>query len=217
MRQISHNNFSKTRQSGFMAIELLVVMALILVLFCIYWGGGLAMGGNRRKNFAGCGQNLQFIHTALQAYANDNNDRFPSIPRAETSDAPLALLIPKATTQTGPFICPSSGDLHLREGESIAKKRISYAYVMGYTNAADPAQFVMSDEQIDANPKGAGAQVFGASEKDAGFNHGPFGGNVLMMDGSVQTIGQRATTPLTFTNATLLNPRPRPKSLLNSK
>src|SRR3954454_15751329 len=60
-------------QRGFMLIELMAVMAIILVLFCLYWGGGLS-GGGGQKNFAACAKNLQFIHTSLATYAMDHDD-----------------------------------------------------------------------------------------------------------------------------------------------
>jgi hypothetical protein len=199
------------RVEGFMMLELLLVVAIILVLFVLYWGGGLGGKASHQKDFAACSKNLQFIHTALMNYAADNNDRFPSIVRAESAEAPLSLLIPKATSQTAPFICPSSGDRALKEGESFATKKISYAYLTGLTRASDPAQFVMSDEQVNTNQKPAGANVFATTDTAPGNNHGGFGGNLLLLDGSVQTIAAQAPAALMFTNATLLNPRPKPR------
>ena len=56
-------------------IELMCVMAIILILFVIYWGGGIG-GGKAKKQmtFGPCSKNMQFIHTALLNYAADNND-----------------------------------------------------------------------------------------------------------------------------------------------
>src|SRR5438128_1877383 len=93
----SSNCRRRPAQSGFMMIELLAVMAIIMILFCLYWGGGLA--GNSQKDFAACAKNLQFVHTALVTYATDHNEQFPFVKGAETSDAPLALLVPKYTSQ----------------------------------------------------------------------------------------------------------------------
>ena len=194
-------------QGGFMLIELLAVMAIILVLFCLYWGGGLS-GGGGQKNFAACAKNLQFIHTSLATYAMDHNDQFPIVKNAETSDAPLALLVPKYTSQTAPFICPASSDHALPEGKPFTNKRISYAYVMGLTRTNDPMQFIMSDEQIDTKVKGRGQQAFSADGKSRAKNHGKYGGNILHIDGSVETIPARTTVTLAFENGVLLNPKP---------
>jgi hypothetical protein len=192
---------------GFMAIELLAVLAIILILFCLYWGGPL--NGSSQRDFANCAKNMEFIHTAMTTYANDNNDRFPFVAHAETSDVPLALLVPKYTSQTASFICPASRDRALPEGESIAKKRISYAYVMGMTRTNDPSQLILSDEQIDTKPKPAGARVFSDNGEPPAKNHGSHGGNILSIDGSVQQIPAKTPAALTFGNATLLNPKPK--------
>jgi prepilin-type N-terminal cleavage/methylation domain-containing protein/prepilin-type processing-associated H-X9-DG protein len=195
-------------QKGFMMIELLAVVAIILVLFCLYWGGGLAGGG--QKDFAACAKNLQFIHTSLTIYATDHNDQFPVVKGAETSDAPLALLVPKYTTQTSSFICPSSQDRALPEGKPFANKRISYAYVMGLSRTNEPTQFIMSDEQLDTKVKGRGAPTFSPDGKKTGAkNHGKFGGNILHLDGSVETVPARTTETLNYDpGAVLLNPKP---------
>ena len=196
----------QARQRGFMMIELLMVMAIILVLFCLYWGGGF--GGAGGRNFSGCAKNLQFVHTSMMTYAADHNDQLPLVKGAETSNAPLALLVPKYTSQTSSFICPASGDRALAEGKPFANKRISYAYVMGLTRTNEPMQFIMSDEQIDTKPKSRGATAFSTDGKSRARNHGKYGGNVLHLDGSVETIPAKTTTPLVFENGILLNPKP---------
>ena len=188
-----------------------MVVAILLVLFVLYWGGGFGGKKSRQQDFGECAKNLQFIHTSLLTFAADHNEQFPIIPKAETSEAPLSLLLPKYTSQSAPFICPSSGDRALPEGQSIAKRKISYAFLMGLARTNDPAQFILSDEQVDVTPKKAGARVFAGTDAAPGNNHGPFGGNVLFLDGSVQTIHGPTPNALTFTNATLLNPRPKPK------
>jgi prepilin-type N-terminal cleavage/methylation domain-containing protein/prepilin-type processing-associated H-X9-DG protein len=191
--------------AGFMLIELLCVMAIILVLFVLYWGGGLG-GGGGKSAFASCARNLQFVHTSLMTYASDNNDRFPVVAKAQTSDEPLALLIPKYTSQTSSFICPSAKDRALPESKPFTGRRISYAYVMGLTRTNDPGQFLMSDEQLDTKPKGAGAHAFSTDGEGVARNHGKSGGNILFIDGSVQTQPAKTRMTLAFDNGVLLNP-----------
>lgn len=197
---------ARATQRGFMMIELLAVMAIILILFCLYWGGGLM--GPGQKDFAACAKNLQFVHTSLMIYAADHNEQLPFVKGAETSDAPLALLVPKYTSQTSSFICPSSGDHALPEGKPFTSKRISYAYVMGLTRTNEPTHFLMSDEQIDTKVKGTGARAFSADGKSRAKNHGKFGGNVLHIDGSVETMPSKTTATLAFDNGVMLNPKP---------
>lgn len=190
-----------------MLIELIAVMAIIFILFALYWGGGsLRRNGSQ---FAACQRNLQTIHVAVMTFATDNNERFPFDRRAETSDAVLAQLVPKYTSQTAPFICPASHDSALPEAKPFADKRISYAYVMGLSRTNEPTQFMLSDEQIDNKPKPAKARVFSEDGKGPGRNHGASGGNMLLIDGSAQQIPVMTPTALTFENATLLNPKPK--------
>lgn len=194
-----------------MALELLMVVSIIMVLFVLYWGGGLGGKKSRQKDFASCARNLQNIHTALMTYATDNNEKLPLVAGAQHSEAPLSLLIPKFTSQTSTFICPSLGDAPLPEGEPFRSRRISYGYVMGLSRTNEPSQFVLSDQQIDTRPKKAGTRVFASSDDPPGNNHGPYGGNILLLDGSVQTIAKRTESDLTFSNAVFLNPKAKPK------
>ena len=196
--------------AGFMMIELICVMAIILILFSLYWGGGTLGGGaGSKSDFASCSRNLQFVHTSLSTYATDNNDKFPFVRGAQTADEPLALLVPKYTSQTSSFICPASGDRALPESKPFANRRISYAYVMGLTRTNDPAQFLMSDEQLDTKPKGAGAPAFSPNGKGHARNHGKSGGNILLIDGSVQTQPANTRVTLAFDKGVLLNPKKR--------
>jgi len=193
-----------------MMIELLFVMAIILVLFVLYWGGGFGPSGKikKQRNFVDCSRNLQLIHTALLTYSADNKEKFPYIKGAETSDAPLSILVPKYTSQTAPFICPASEDKALSEGEPFAKKRISYAYAMGLRRDSDLTLMLMADEMLNVQPKGAGDPMFSSTNTPPANNHGPFGGNLLLVDGSVQHVERKAPFPIAYTNATLLNPKP---------
>jgi hypothetical protein len=203
---------SPSSTKAFMALELLMVVSIIMVLFVLYFGGGVGGKKSRQKDFAACARNLQLIHTALLTYSSDNNDKFPFVKGAQHSEAPLSQLIPKSTSQSSAFICPSSGDAPLPEGQTFASKRISYGYVMGLTRQADPTQFILSDEQVDAKPKPTGTRVFANVDEPRGNNHGPYGGNIALLDGSVETIKGRARSDLTFTNAIYLNPKAKPKN-----
>lgn len=193
-----------------MLAELVIVIAIILVLFVLYWGGGL--GGSKlskQRNFADCAKNLQTIHTALLTFSSDHNDQFPFAEKAQHSEDVLGVLMPKYISQSAPFICPSSSHRAIPEGESIAKKKISYGYVMGFGKNSDPSQWVMSDEQVNTSLKNAGDPVFASTNKPPGNNHGPYGGNLLMIDGSVKDIGPKAPYSLALTNtARYLNPQP---------
>jgi len=79
----------------------------------------------------GVSKNLLKIHIALEIFANEHLGSFPVVPGAQTAEEPLDLLVPHYTVDTTSFICPGSKDSPIPSGESIARRRISYAYVMG--------------------------------------------------------------------------------------
>ena len=121
-------------------LELLISVVLVLILSMMMMGRG--MWSDRQQQLADCQKNLQNIYVALNIYAADNKGAWPALPGAETSEAPLSLLVPRSTTVTEMFICPGSKENKLPEGESFAKRRISYAYYMGRTKT-DGANVVL--------------------------------------------------------------------------
>jgi len=192
------------RHSAFSLLELLIVVALIAVLTTMYWGSG--SGTRQKKLQAECQNNLQRLCTSMEIFANDHESRFPDAPGAKTSQEPLDLLVPRYTSDTSIFICPGSGDSALPAGEPIRKRKISYAYYMGWrlTDAQEP---LITDGQVDALPKVAGQQVFSSTGKPPGNNHGKNGGNVLFGDGHVARTPPNAAFALGLPKGVvLLNP-----------
>lgn len=195
-------------EGGFALIELLIVVAIIVVMFTLYFGGG-TLRRDQTRQMAACRKNLANIFVALKAYSIDNNDKFPTLAGAKTSEAPLSLLVPKSTTSTEFFICPGSSDKPLPEAQPFAERKISYAYYMGLT-AKDGADVpLVSDRQINADPKPAGQWVFSYDGKKPGNNHDKFGGNILFCDGDTRPTTAVSAFALTNgTNVVLLNPKP---------
>src|SRR5882672_11683165 len=122
--------FHHPRTTGFSLLELLIVVALIFVLFTLYFSRGSK--SYQLKQMTACERNLQNIFVALKTYAQDNQDRFPALTGAKTSEAALSQLVPKYTTGTEFFICPGSKDAQLADAKPFADDRISYAYYMGH-------------------------------------------------------------------------------------
>src|SRR5207249_2336455 len=114
------------RPAAFSLIELLVVVALVAVLTTMYWGS--SSGTRQKKLQAECQNNLQRLCTSMEIFANDHESKFPEVPGAKTSEEPLDLLVPRYTSDTAIFICPGGADSTLPAGESIRKRKISYAY-----------------------------------------------------------------------------------------
>lgn len=195
---------AKASAAGFSLIELLVVLALLVILTVM--STGRFSSSARRSGLANCQRNMQKIYLALSIYRNDNGV-FPFLKDATDSAAALSLLIPKSTTVTEIFICPGSRDSALPEGESFAQCRISYAYYMGRGSNDDPGEILLSDWQVNTEPKRTGQQVFSLDGKKPGNNHYAEGGNLLSCGGAVSGCGPKAPRDLLFpATVRLLNP-----------
>jgi prepilin-type N-terminal cleavage/methylation domain-containing protein len=191
---------------GFSLIELLAVVAILALITALMWG---KQGPSRReRGLASCQQNLEKIYLAMQVYSQDYAGKFPVSSNAQTSEDPLALLVPRYSSDTSIFVCPVSKDPPLPAGKSFREGKISYAYYMGRRETnADAA--LLTDAQINTNPKHSGALVFSDDGKPPGNNHGKDGGNVLVCDGTVVPASNNAPISLIFAApVVLLNPKP---------
>ncbi len=197
----------KSTEAAFSLVELLISIILVLILSVMVLGRGNWSDGQRKM--VNCQKNLQSIYVALSIYAAENKDAFPAIKGAEASEAPLSLLVPRSTTVTELFICPSSSDNKLPEGESFAKRRISYAYYMNHTKSDGAGALLLSDRQVNTFPKVTRQLVFSENGKPPGANHRKVGGNFLYCDGEFNSVKPRASHDFLFpTNIVLLNPKP---------
>ena len=196
----------RPRPAAFSLLELLITLALMIVLFTMYFSFGSR--SHQRDQKLACQKNLQKIFVALQIYGNDFHGAFPVKAGAATAEEPLNLLVPQYTVDTGPFICPGSKDISLPAGESIAKRKISYAYVMG-RRATDSGEVLMTDRQVDASAKGRQQLIFSPDGKAPGNNHHRYGGNYLFGDGHLEMSDQLAAFPINLPpGVVLLNPKP---------
>jgi prepilin-type processing-associated H-X9-DG protein len=193
-------------QAAFSLVELLIVLALLIILTTMMWGFGSE--SHRHAMQRACRQNLEKIYVALQIYANDFSSRLPAITNAQTSEAPLSLLVPRYTVDTSTFICPGSKDSPLPSGVSFANRKISYAYYMG-ERLGEAQSPLMSDWQINTLPKKAGDLAFSATGKPPGNNHSKYGGNFLFGDGHAELSPPKLPFSLpTPQGVMLLNPKP---------
>lgn len=195
------------RARGFSLLELLIVMSLIIIMFTMYWSSSAK--NYQVAKLSQCEKNLQFIYLALRTYSTDNNDHLPSLANAQTSEPVLSQLVPRSTTSTEYFTCPGCKDSPLPDGQPFANGKISYAYYMGHTLTDGADQPLLSDRQVNTDPKVSGQALFSSNGKKPGANHNKYGGNVEFCDGNVQRSGPGAAFNLTnAANIVLLNPKP---------
>ena len=191
---------------GFSLIELLIVLFLMSGMAVMLYG--FASASHQRSQKKLCADNLQKIYLAMQIYANDFGGRLPQDTNAVTSEKVLNELVPKYTADTSIFICPGGRDSQIPSGEPLTKHKISYAYFMG-RRLETPQAFLMSDRQVDTQPKVAGDYVFSPKGRSPGNNHHKYGGNFLLCDGSVQDSPALLTFSLPAEpGIVLLNPKP---------
>lgn len=196
----------KSLPRAFSLIELMLVVLIICVLTILSMGR--LNSSSRDKLKAQCQKNLQTMYLSLSIYANDYKGHFPVAKDATSSEQPLSILVPRYTTVTEMFICPASSDRSLPEGESFARRRISYAYYMGVTTNDGPDTVILSDRQVDTSSKRMGQQLFPPTGKKPASNHGQYGGNYVTLSGETASSSLIAKRDFLFdTNIVLLNPR----------
>ena len=185
---------------------MMCVMLIILLLAVVV---GSPSGSKQKKQRLACQGNLQKIYLSLTLYSGDNRGDFPLLTGATNSEAPLSLLVPRDTTDTGIFICPASGDKPPPEAEPFTNSRISYAYYMGRAVHDTPNEALASDWQVNSLAKRQGQALFSSNGSKPGNNHGKDGGNLLLDDGSLEFSGPAAPKDLLLgTEIRLLNPLP---------
>jgi type II secretory pathway pseudopilin PulG len=194
------------RHRAFSLLEMLITLALMIIMLVMFYGFGSRSHQQQQKK--ACQKNLQKIFVALDIFANEHDGTFPVLPGAETAEGPLALLVPQYSADTSIFICPGSKDAPLPSGESFTRRRISYAYYMG-RRSGGATEALMTDRQINTQPKQVGEAVFSTTGKPPGNNHHKYGGNYLFEDGHLEISGTTTPFSLVWTQGvTLLNPKP---------
>ncbi len=186
-------------------MELLITLALLLILVCVWHGFGSQSNQQRQKK--ACEKNLLMLYMALQIYADEHNGLFPIVAQARSSEEALSMLVPRYTVASDRFVCPGSKDGTIPSAAPLEDRRISYVYFMG-RRPTDTGAVLMSDRLVDTGPKSAGETVFSTTGKAPGNNHHQYGGNFLLCDGEVRSSGPTAPFALNHpAEVIVLNPR----------
>ena len=186
----------RQQHSGFSLVELLVAMFVAVALCAMVAGPSRAYV--QRQKLERCAENLRKLHMVLSLYANEHDGAFPAADGAHSSDEMLGTLVPRYTSDRSFFACPATG--HLGDAQ------IDFACVAGLRKEG-VASLLASDAQVNTWPKLCGTKVFADAEGTRGGNHGKAGGNLLLTDGHVETIGTEAPRDLSLPpGAKLLNP-----------
>jgi prepilin-type processing-associated H-X9-DG protein len=156
-------------------------MAIVVTLYAVAFGPSEAT--KRKRVMLECAENLRKLHLTLGLYANEHGGAFPAVSNARRTEDVLRVLAPQYTTDATFFACPVKGG--------------GYSYVMGLRK--EQTNELLAADRLSGTTLAAKAPLFGADG-----NHGDAAGNLLFVDGHVETIGNGAPRDLSLPQGAVL-------------
>lgn len=181
------------KRDGFTLIELLVVIAIIAILAALLLP--VLSRAIERGNRANCMNNLRQLGTAMQMYAQDNQEDFPyyegNVRRS------FALMTPRYVETGRLFTCASDQQTAplasfgmTMDPEALDGAKVSYAYAPGMmVNPDIPTNFALSSDRTSSSGGSFPSRPVSLSNVSLEhLNHGRAGLNVLLIRGEVKWV-----------------------------
>ena len=97
------------KRTAFALVELFVAMHTVVVLYAVVVGP--SRESLQRQELSRCAEILRKLHLTLTLDANEHDGASPAAERAANSDAALAALVPRYSSDRSIFACPAKGHI----------------------------------------------------------------------------------------------------------
>ena len=129
-------------------LKVAVIVLLIVVLFPFLLFMLASLRGARASAWrAQCLSNLKQLGLAMHMYAQDNNERFPTVgaSRGEGGIASMKLLWGDYVSDMELFVCPGDKVIRWDGKEELSARHVSYGYDHAHSYTDSPDVAIMAD------------------------------------------------------------------------
>jgi prepilin-type N-terminal cleavage/methylation domain-containing protein/prepilin-type processing-associated H-X9-DG protein len=201
--------FSNQRNHALTLVEVLVVVAILVVIAAIFLP--VLAATNRKSSRLGCVNCLKEIGLAYRVWEGDNGDKYPmgisvtnggSMEMVATGNVVQIFLVMSNELSTPRILhCPEDmAHIETNSFAGLTSSNISY-FVGVDARETDPQAFLSGDDHFEIGGVPVKSGVLEISSNTpiswAAARH-KFAGNILLADGSVQTINNATLTNWTY-------------------